>query len=127
MLKLSHIDHLNLQVLNLKESASFYKRIFGFEIKEEGLGSSGEPYMIIGKSKHLMLCMYEVKGPIPSAGIDHFGFNIENYEEMEKFLKAEEVPIHYGGEVSYPESESFYIEDPNGYGIELSRVFGGGL
>ena len=35
--------------------------------------------------------------------------------------------ILYGGAVTFDDSKSFYIVDVDGYVIELSEIFGGGL
>jgi hypothetical protein len=37
------------------------------------------------------------------------------------------IEIFYGGPIEWEKSASIYISDPNGYEIELSKVFGGGI
>ena len=37
------------------------------------------------------------------------------------------IKIFYGGPLNWEKSTSIYIQDPNGYEIELSKVFGGGI
>ncbi|HED06488.1 MAG TPA: VOC family protein, partial [Ignavibacteria bacterium] len=49
------IDHLNLEVISLKETVIFYKEIFGFEVKKE---QPDEDSQIIGNDK-VKLCLYE--------------------------------------------------------------------
>ena len=34
-LKVSGIDHVNMEVINLKESIDFYNNLFGFEVLKE--------------------------------------------------------------------------------------------
>ena len=63
----------------------------------------------------------------PEGGIAHFGFNIENFEEIMETCKSLGVKVFYDGPVKFEKSRSIYIEDPNGYDIELSEVQGGGL
>ncbi len=38
-----------------------------------------------------------------------------------------DIEIFYGGPLKWESSTSIYIKDPNGYEIEPSEVFGGGL
>ncbi|PIW35462.1 MAG: VOC family protein, partial [Nitrosopumilales archaeon CG15_BIG_FIL_POST_REV_8_21_14_020_33_23] len=59
--------------------------------------------------------------------IAHFGFHVENFDEIMKICTSLGVKIYYDGPVQFEKSRSIYISDPNGYDIELSEVFGGGL
>ena len=62
MLNFNGIDHINMNVKNLEESISFYKKLFGFEVKEKGSFSfKNAPFAIIGNSGIGMLCLYEKK------------------------------------------------------------------
>jgi catechol 2,3-dioxygenase-like lactoylglutathione lyase family enzyme len=63
----------------------------------------------------------------PEGAIAHFGFHVENFDEIMKTCESLGVTIHYDGPVKFEKSRSIYISDPNGYDIELSEVFGGGL
>lgn len=60
-------------------------------------------------------------------GIAHFGFNIENFDEIMEKCKTLGIEVLYDGPVQFERSQSIYIKDPNGYEIELSEVSGGGL
>lgn len=133
MLNINTIDHLNLNVTNLEESINFYQKIFGFEVKELGLSAmSGKEYAIIGLTNKVMLAIYQTNTPIKHSNFNHFGVNIENFDEAVESIRQDgSIKINaYGNEdgvVRYPNSKSMYIEDPNGYEIELSSKFGGGL
>ncbi|MEW6470303.1 MAG: VOC family protein [Bacteroidota bacterium] len=122
MLRISHIDHLNFFVKNLDESVKFYCKVFGLEEKESGTATYG-PYKIIGRDK-VHLCIYEKPDLNIGEGVNHFGFNISNFDEILAHCKKENIP-HY--EYNWEKSRSVYIEDPNGYEIELSEIQGGGL
>jgi len=37
------------------------------------------------------------------------------------------LPILYEGIVEWPKSKSLYVEDPNGYEVELTNTWGGDL
>ena len=127
VLKAKMIDHVNMKVKNLDESVEFYKNLFGFVIKqEENENKIDAPSKIIGNDS-IKLCLYEVPDMTPEGGIAHFGFNVENFDEI--ISKCEEfgVKILYDGVVNWEKSKSVYIVDPSGYELELGEVSGGGL
>jgi len=127
VLKAKMIDHVNMKVKNLDESVEFYKNLFGFVIKqEENQNKIDAPSKIIGNDS-IKLCLYEVPDMSPEGGIAHFGFNVENFDEV--ISKCEElgVQILYDGVVNWEKSKSVYIVDPSGYELELGEVSGGGL
>ena len=126
-LKATSIDHVNMKVKNLEESVEFYKNLFGFEIKqEENPNKTDVPSKIMGNQSS-KLCLYEVPDMSPEGGIAHFGFHIENFDEIIDKCKELGVQILYGGVVDWQKSKSVYIVDPSGYEIELGQVSGGGL
>jgi len=127
VLKARMIDHVNMKVKNLDESVEFYKNLFGFVIKqEENQNKIDAPSKIIGNDS-IKLCLYEVPNMSPEGGIAHFGFNVENFDEV--ISKCEElgVEILYDGVINWEKSKSIYIVDPSGYELELGEVSGGGL
>jgi len=123
ILKVSSIDHINMSVKNLAQSVEFYKNLFGFEIKKE---QPEEKSKIIGND-NVKLCLYEDSEMKPEGAIAHFGFHVENFDEIMKICTSLDIKIYYDGPVQFEKSRSIYINDPNGYDIELSEVFGGGL
>lgn len=133
MLNFNGIDHINMNVKNLEESISFYKKLFGFEVKESGKFSFKKvPFAIIGKSGLGMLCLYEKKElkENDKSHFAHIGFNIDfipNLIQKLKDLKVEIVNYNESGIIDYPDSQSIYIKDPSGYEIELSKSFAGKL
>ena len=126
-LKATSIDHVNMKVKNLEQSVKFYKNLFGFEIKqEENANKLDVPSNIIGNDA-IKLCKYEVPDMSPEGGIAHFGFNVENFNEIIEKCKEMRVEVLYDGVVDWEKSKSVYIVDPSGYEIELGEVSGGGL
>lgn len=121
-LRASSIDHVNMNVNDLEESVAFYRDLFGFELKKD---QPEQQSQIIGNDA-IKLCLYENPEGVSQSGINHFGFHVENFEEIEARCEAMGVRLLYGG-VQWEHSKSFYIRDPNGYEIELSEVDGGGL
>lgn len=126
-LNATSIDHVNMKVKNLEQSVEFYKKLFGFEIKQEDNPNKIDvPSKIIGNDS-IKLCMYEVPNMSPEGGIAHFGFNISNFNEIIEKCKEQKVEILYGGPIDWEKSKSVYIVDPSGYEIELGEIDGGGL
>lgn len=119
------IDHINLQVRNLEESCKFWYDILGFEVLEDMPKQNGK---IIGDS-NAKLALYENPGLSAerSDGFSHVSFHIENFSDIEKKCEELGLEIKYGGMVQWPQSRSVYITEPNGYEIEFSEKWGGGL
>ncbi len=123
-MKILGLDHLNLSINDLDKSLKFYKNLFGFELKEEGI-SGGQRWAILGISDTLMLALYESKEKHTYAGFNHFGLVVDHLEEF--LLKANKENVKVELLIDYPKSKSAYIKDPDGIEIEISSKFGGGL
>ncbi len=119
------IDHLNLTVRNLNETIAFYRKVFGFAVIKRMPQHKGA---IIG-NEAVKLCIYEGENfqQARKDGFNHFGINVDNFEEVERRLRTLGVPILYGGVVHWEQSRSLYIKDPNGYEIEISEKWGGAV
>jgi len=124
-LKTTGIDHVNLQVIDLDASCRFYRDLLGFEILEEIPDQNGR---IIGDHE-AKLALYQTDGMTryEKRGFSHVGFHIDDFGAIESRCGELGIAIKYGGPLSWPKSRSIYIDDPNGYEIELSEVAGGGL
>lgn len=124
-LKVNGMDHLNLEVINLDETVTFYKQLFGFKVLKE---QPEENSKIIGNNS-VKLCLYETGNfqGYTKNGFHHFGLHIENFEDVMDKCNDMGIEIFYGGPLKWEKSTSIYIKDPNGYEIELTEVFGGGL
>ena len=126
-LNATSIDHVNMKVKSLEQSVAFYSNLFGFEIKQdENPNKADVPSKIIGNDK-IKLCLYEIPEMQPEGGINHFGFNISNFDKVIEKCKELNVEILYGGTIDWEKSRSVYIKDPNGYELELGEINGGGL
>ena len=128
-MKVKHLDHLNLSVRDLDESVAWYGRVFGFELVEEDV-QQGVRWGVI-RSGEAMLCIYEHPERKPQNrwtladegrhGVAHFALRIADADEWVSIARREGLRFHYGGEVTWPHSRSWYIEDPTGYEIEVVR------
>lgn len=131
MLNINGIDHININVSNLNNTIKFYKELFGFKVHENGHSAmSGKEYAIIGISNKAFLAIYETKDTSELSRINHIGFNINNFDDVLKVVKENNLEVGgYGDEngiVNYPNSKSIYLYDPDRNEIEISSVFGGG-
>ena len=129
MIELTQIDHINMRVKNLDKSKKFYHDVFGFEEKEGGV-LRNRRWTILGIPGKAYLCLYEV-GNIEKIEqelqINHFGFNVRDFDRLEGKLRELGVTMTDDGPVEAGKSRSIYIVDPSGYEIELSELLGGGL
>jgi len=124
---ISNLDHLNLSVKNLEETAKWYQRIFGFEIVEKGL-QKGVPWGVI-KSGDAMLCIYQHPEYSFMAGDDlerrkthglsHFALKVTDLKEWKSVMERENIKVSYGGAIKWKNSTSWYVNDPTGYEIEV--------
>jgi lactoylglutathione lyase len=122
MLRAISIDHINMAVKSLDESVEFYGELFGFKVRKE---QPEQDSKIIGNDS-IKLCLYENPGAVKHGGIAHFGFAIDNFEDVVAKCEGMGVEMPYGV-IEWEESRSVYIRDLNRYEIELSEQQGGGL
>jgi len=134
MIRVSAIDHVNLQVADLDLSISFYCRVFGFRVLEDGRDKPPGGWAIVGLPGAVYLALGVTKDTSPAQGkrIAHFGLVIDDAPSTLQRLENEGVtivPRGPGGRaiLTYPRSQSIYIRDPDGHEIELTTRFGGGL
>ncbi|WP_428324701.1 VOC family protein [Nitrosopumilus sp.] len=122
------MDHVNMNVRDIAKTVEFYKNLFGFEIRKDDNSPNkmDAPSKIIGNDS-IKLCLYEDPQVIPTGGIAHFGFHVENFDDIMQKCNEFGVEVLYDGPVEFEKSSSVYIKDPTGYDIELSKVSGGGL
>lgn len=126
ILKTTGIDHVNLEVRDLDETTDFYSGLLGFEVMEDMPEHNGR---IIG-NEWAKLAIYEsadFRRDGNESGFSHISFHIENFNDIAGICDRLNIAIKYGGPVQWPRSRSIYIDDPNGYEIELAEVWGGGL
>ena len=126
------LDHINLTVEDLKNSIEWYKKVFGFELVESGTTPEGIKWGIVAFNDS-MICMTEYTGRTPANifedkslhQIYHFGIRVSNLEEWLKVIQENQLKIYYGGEIKYPTSNSWYVQDPTGHEIEVSYAVQG--
>jgi len=124
-MQIKHLDHINLSVASFENTARWYERVFGFRVVERGV-REGRPWGVL-RGGDAMLCIYEHAelkfedseqlGKRGLHGIAHLGFRITDRDAWLKTVKAENLDTYYW---RYPHSESWYVNDPTGWEIEVA-------
>lgn len=128
MSPIKHMDHLNLTVADLDETERFYGALLGFERVEAGAWH-GRPWRIL-RGGDALLCIYAHPELPPAAdlspeqpfryqGLKHFALRLRDPADFLRRLEGLDVELNYGGKVSWPHSDAWYVTDPNGYEVEL--------
>src|SRR3989344_9253787 len=116
------IGHIHLTVSDLEKSLRFYSEILGFEVTQKMHGavflSAG------GYHHHIGLNTWSgTKAQKPQdgqIGLYHFAILCPNRKELAKILKRlMESGYQIDGASDHGVSESIYLRDPDGNGIEL--------
>ena len=137
LLPIAGIDHINMCVTNLERSITFYRKVFGFEIKEDHRDLKEYPWVTLGIPNIAYLVLYETDKAQTARDmrIVHFGFALQPGQRIDDVLAqvlqagvktkndkdGNPFVVHYG------KSSSIYLSDPDGYELDISIKFGGGL
>lgn len=117
------IGHVHLTVANLERSLKFYRDLLGFEIT-----SNFENQVVFlsagGYHHHIGLNIWAGKGaqapPEGRTGLYHFALLYPNRKELARIIKRLfEVNYKLEGASDHGTTESVYLKDPDGNGIEL--------
>ncbi|NWF88474.1 MAG: VOC family protein [Ignavibacteriaceae bacterium] len=119
----TRIGHIHLTVSDLERSIKFYRDILGFEITQ----FYGEQAVFLsagGYHHHIGLNTWAGAGAMPPpdghTGLYHFAILYPNRKELAKVAKRLfEVNYKIDGASDHGVSESIYLSDPDGNGIEL--------
>src|SRR3954463_6274823 len=85
---MSKIRHLAIKTKDPARLAKFYEEVFGLKVIHTE--RSGAIYMSDG---YLTLALLRNRGDYTPSGINHFGFQVDDIEEIEKRLEAFEEPL----------------------------------
>jgi catechol 2,3-dioxygenase-like lactoylglutathione lyase family enzyme len=104
----TRIDHISIQVTDMKRSVEFYEKIFGLKI----LGEDKENEIVRMGVTKIIVSLHRKP---PMGIVDHFAIAIDNFDreavtaELAKHgLKAEQN-LDYG----------FYVRDPEGIPVQI--------
>jgi catechol 2,3-dioxygenase len=112
---------VSLTVADLERSLGFYQNVIGFAAQQQNsadatLGVNGVP----------LLQLHERKGARPkpqrATGLYHFAILMPTRAALGRSIRRlAETRYHLGGAADHLVSEAFYLDDPDGNGIELYR------
>lgn len=119
----TRIGHIHLTVANLEQSLNFYRDILGFEITQY----YGEQAVFLsagGYHHHIGLNTWAGENatapPSGHTGLYHFAILYPSRKELARVVKRLfEVNYKIDGASDHGVSESVYVSDPDGNGIEL--------
>lgn len=117
------IGHIHLTVSDLDSSLKFYRDILGFEIT----ATYGDDAVFLsagGYHHHIGLNTWNGAGakqpPAGHTGMYHFGILYPNRKELARVIKRlYELNYPIAGASDHGTSESVYLNDPDGNGVEL--------
>ena len=118
MIKTHGLTHINLAVVDPDRSLKFYERLFG--VRE--YYRDAESIQVQGPGPHDVIAFQRDKANAGKAqGIGHFGFRLVDVKDIDLAVdeaKAAGGKILRRGEFS-PGFPYAYVEDPDGYEIEI--------
>ena len=103
------IDHVSIQVADLKRSSEFYQKMFGFK---EVSGEPARNILRLGNNRNLVSLNLEK----PTAIVDHFAIGIPRYDKaaaVRYFTERGVKPLegNFAG---------FHVLDPDGIRVQIS-------
>ena len=117
MIKTHGLNHISLSVRDLERSLAFYQQLFGVREYQR----DEKTIQVLGPGPHDVI-VFELR---PShgkpGGIDHFGFRLTDPADIDEAVRQAEAAgakILRQGEFG-PGLPFVYIEDPDGYTIEI--------
>ncbi|MDA1185782.1 MAG: VOC family protein [Acidobacteria bacterium] len=117
------VGHAHLRVADLDRAVRFYSEALGFEVTQR-IGDSAAFLSAGGYHHHVGLNTWESKGGAPpppgTTGLYHVAFLYPNRPSLGRALRrllGLGVPLE--GASDHGVSESLYLRDPDGNGLEL--------
>jgi catechol 2,3-dioxygenase len=121
----TRIGHVHLKVADLERGLKFYCGVLGFELMQR-FGDSAAFVAAGGYHHHIALNTWESLGGSPPAegttGLYHLAIVYPNRAALADALhRLIEVGVPLEGASDHGVSESLYLRDPDGNGVELYR------
>jgi glyoxylase I family protein len=125
-LKISKIDHISINVTDIKKSLDFYSRVLGLKQQQTvDCGDFDITYFAMPDGSRLELFDYRGKNPNnpheeSEVGLRHIAFQVEDVAAHEKLLKAEGVNITLSTcDLPNLGARVLLFLDPNGVTLEF--------
>ncbi|MGE7667779.1 VOC family protein [Ureibacillus composti] len=114
-----YVSHVQIKVSNLERSIEFYKTIIGFDVLEQ----AGQTAYLTFDGSTSILSIEEVPNAQPlrggQTGLYHFAILLPERKDLGNFIEHlinKNVRVGAG---DHHVSEAFYLNDPDGNGIEV--------
>lgn len=119
----TRIGHIHLTVSDLEKSLKFYRDLLGFEVTT-WYGNSAVFLSAGGYHHHIGLNTWAGKNATPPppghTGMYHFAILLPDRKELAKvFKRLWETNYPIEGASDHGVSESIYLTDPDGNGVEI--------
>jgi lactoylglutathione lyase len=109
-----------IQVKNMEESIGFYTTVLDLVIDSKFSPMSGLEITFLGDGETKLELIYNTKNSNVSHGNSvSTGFLVDSVDEYISKLKEQGIKITEGPFAPNPSIKYFFIEDPNGYRIQL--------
>jgi glyoxylase I family protein len=125
-LKISKIDHISINVTDIKKSLDFYSHVLGLKQQQTvDCGDFDITYFAMPDGSRLELFDYRGKNPNnpheeSEVGLRHIAFQVEDVAAHEKLLKAEGVNITLSTcDLPNLGARVLLFLDPNGVTLEF--------
>jgi catechol 2,3-dioxygenase len=117
------IGHVHLKVADLERAIGFYHGVLGFDVVQR-LGAAAAFLSAGGYHHHIGLNTWEsLGGPAPApgtTGLYHSAILYPNRAALaDAFRRVLAAGIELDGAADHGVSESLYLQDPDGNGVEL--------
>ena len=106
------IRHVAVMTQNREKMVEFYQKVFGLEPKR-GLG--GAIYMSDGD---VNIALIEVKRSDQQEGINHYGFEVDDLEEIKSNLRTAGFPVDIDSKSDVDSDHR--VLDPDGRWVDLA-------
>ena len=119
----THIGHVHLKVSDIEKSLAFYHDILGFEITQR-FGSSAAFISAGGYHHHIGLNTWHSKGAGPAqenaVGLYHTAIVYPTKKDLAEIVqRLQSLDYPFTGSADHGVSIAFYLNDPDGNGVEL--------
>lgn len=112
--------HVTIYVNDLGESLEFYQEIVGLSIARRFTAGPDMEIVFLGDGETLVELIYDKNNEGSSYGRDiSLGFEVESMEDMMKFVKEKGILIESGPFKPNPNTQFFFVLDPNGLRIQF--------
>ncbi|MFC7686806.1 VOC family protein [Ureibacillus sp. GCM10028918] len=114
-----YVSHVQLKVSNLERSIDYYKSVIGFHVLEQTTTSA----VLTFDGSTSLLSLEEVPNALPlrrgQTGLYHFALLLPTRKDLGNFIQHIIQQNVRAGAGDHHVSEAFYLNDPDGNGIEV--------